>query len=245
MVSGIDFIPTGNPELDAWQDNFVIQVNTYKAGWNFNSDATNEWNLLTGPGNVKQARWVKAWLKVRSKQFYHSDETELVEARHAYVSGDPKNPADTSIRLFIRRYIANNVHVTAEQKKAMRLTVEDNVLTPAVDPSARVLRTTIKVKKQSNLVIEVEVDYPGTKSKRKQKGVKEVMLFMLVQAANITTLPDPETTTYKYIGDMKRGVFTSHFTLSQEGMAAIYVMRTKSTKGVLGNYTNVLRVVIS
>jgi hypothetical protein len=175
----------------------------------------------------------------------HSDEKELKEAIQSYVSGDKSNPADTSIRLFIKRYIANNIHVTPTQRMAMRLTEEVDVKTPAVDPSGRILNTYISVKKQSHLVIEVEVTYPGTKSKKKQKGVKEVMLYELVQAANVTTIPDPETTTYKYIGDMKRGVFTSHFTLSQEGMAALYVMRTKNTKGVLGNYTNVLRVVIS
>jgi hypothetical protein len=244
-MTGIDFIPSGNAELDAWQLNLVAYVNTYKAGWNLNSDATNEWNLLIGPGNVKQARWTAAWAKVKSKQFMHSDEAELKDARHAYISGDVNNPADTSLRLFIRRYIANNKNVSIEQKKALRITVVDEVKTAAIDPSGRILHTTISVKKQSNLVIEVVVNYPGTKSKRKQKGVKEVMLFMLVQAASLTTIPDPETTTYKYIGDMKRGVFTAHFTLSQESMAALFVMRTKSTKGLLGNYTNVLRVVIS
>jgi hypothetical protein len=194
---------------------------------------------------VKQARFLAAWAIVSSKEFMHSDEKELKEAIQSYVSGDKSNPADTSIRLFIKRYIANNIHVTPTQRMAMRLTEEVDVKTPAVDPSGRILNTYISVKKQSHLVIEVEVTYPGTKSKKKQKGVKEVMLYELVQAANVTTIPDPETTTYKYIGDMKRGVFTSHFTLSQEGMAALYVMRTKNTKGVLGNYTNVLRVVIS
>jgi hypothetical protein len=244
-MSGTDFIPDGFPEFFAWEKNYVTQVNANKAGWNWNSDAVNEWNLLTGPGNVKQARFEAAWAIVSSKEFKHSDEEELKQARRSYESGDPKNPADTSIRLFTKRYIANNIHVTPTQKKTMRLTVVDVVKTPAVDPSGRVLRTTISVKKQSNLVIEVEVNYPVTKSKKKQKGVKEVMLFLLVQAANLTTIPDPETTTYKYIGDMKRGVFTAHFTLTQEGMAALFVMRTKSTKGALGNYTNVLRVVIS
>ena len=133
------------------------------------------------------------------------------------------------------------------QKKAMRITVVDDVKTEAVDPSLRKLNTTISVKKQSHLVIEVEVNYPGTKSKKKQKGVKEVMLYMITQAANLTTISDPLTTTYAYIGDMKRGVFTAHFTLTQEqaGTAVLFVMRTKNTKGVLGNYTNVLRVVIS
>jgi hypothetical protein len=245
MTTGLDFIPTEISVLVPWQTNFVAVVNANKAGWNWSSDATNEWNLLTGPGNVKQAPFLADYAIVSSKEFKHSDEVNLKTSRQSYISGDPKNPADTSIRLFVKRYIANNIHVTPGQKKAMRLTVVDVVKTPAVDPSGRVLRTSISVKKQSNLVIEVEVNYPGTKSRAKQKGVKEVMLYMLVQAASVTTTPDPVTTTYAYIGDMKRGVFIAHFTLTQEGMAALFVMRTKSTKGALGNYTNVLRVVIS
>jgi hypothetical protein len=244
-MSGTDFIPKDLADLFPWEKNFVTVVNANKAGWNFNSDANAEWALLTGAGNVKQARFEAAWAIVSSKEFKHSDEVELKEARQSYFSGDPKNPSDTSIRLFIKRYLANNIHVTPAHKKAMRLTVDDIIKTPPIDPSGRVLRTSISVKKQSNLVIEVEVNYPGTKSKAKQKGVKEVMLYSLVQAASVTTTPDPVTTTYAYIGDMKRGVFTAHFTLSQEGMAALFVMRTKNTKGVLGNYTNVLRVVIS
>ena len=74
MTTGLSFIPGPNAAFDAWQANFVIQVNLYKAGWNWNSDATAEWTLLTGPGNVKQARWAAAWAKISSKEFMHSDE---------------------------------------------------------------------------------------------------------------------------------------------------------------------------
>jgi hypothetical protein len=69
------------------------------------------------------------------------------------------------------------------------------------------------------------------------------MLFMILQAANLTTTPDPAT--FLYIGDMKRGVFTQPFTLAQEGMAALFVMKEKNSKGVFSNYTGVLRIVIS
>jgi hypothetical protein len=245
MSSGVDFIPTEIAELVAWQYNFVAQVNANKAGWNWNSDATAEWALLTGPNNVKQARFLAAYAIVSSKEFKHSDEEELKLARQSYISGDKNNPADTSIRLFIKRYLANNIHVNGTQKKALRITVVDEVKTAAFDPSIRLVGTQLALKKQSHLAMEIEVNYPGTKSKKKQKGVKDVMLYMLVQTASVTTIPDPVTAPYTYIGDMKRGVFTAHFTLSQEGMAALYVMRTKNTKGVLGNYTTVLRVVIS
>ena len=101
----------------------------------------------------------------------------------------------------------------------------------------------LSMKKQIHLSIEVEVTYPGTKSKAKQKGVKEVMLFMIIQAANLTTIP--ASSTFLYIGDMKRGTFTQNFTEAEEGMAALFVMQEKSTKGVLGNFTKVFRIVIS
>ena len=74
-----DYIPEGNPEFHAWQKNFVTQVNSFKAGWNWNSDGIDEWDLLTASGNVKQERWEAAWTIVSSKQFYHSDEQELKE----------------------------------------------------------------------------------------------------------------------------------------------------------------------
>ena len=137
MATKTDYIPSGNAEFDAWQSNFVIKVNSFKSHWNFNSDATNEWVQLTGANNLKQIRWAQIWAKISSKEFLHSDETELKDARKSYQSGDKNNINDTSLRLFVKRYITNNKNVTAQQKKACRLTVPDTVITPSSDPTAR------------------------------------------------------------------------------------------------------------
>jgi hypothetical protein len=73
------------------------------------------------------------------------------------------------------------------------------------------------------------------------------MIFMLIQAANLTTIPDPKTTAYTYIGDLVRGTLTANFTEAQEGMAVLFYMQEKSKgkKAVLGTPTKVFRVVIS
>ena len=250
MSSGLDYIPTQNTKFDPWQVNFVTQVNLFKAGWNWNSDATNEWALLTSAAVVppatygnKQARWAAAWLIVGSKNFRHSDETELQKARQSYESGDKNNPADTSIRLFIKRYIANNVKVTPQQKKAMGITVEATTHSLAANPTERTININtlpqLNLKKQGHLEQVIEITYPGTKSKKKPKGVKEVMFYILVQAAGLAAPTDPST--FTYVGDMKRGLFKTEFTAAQEGMKAYYCMREKSTKGVLGAFIHITK----
>jgi len=243
MTTGLNFIPGPNGEFDDWQSNFVIKVNLYKAGWNWNSDAANEWALLTGPNNVKQARWEAAWAKVSSKEFLHSDEEEMKEARKAYESGDRNNPADTSLRLFAKRYITNNVKVTGQQKIACRLTVQDNVLTPSSELKVIVKEPTIALKEQTHLMQKIVVNYPGTKSRKKRKGVKEVMVYMMVQAVGVTATP--AMSTFQYVGDMKRGLYTATFTDTQEGQKAFYYIREKSTRGVIGNPSAVIGIVIS
>ena len=252
MSTGLDFIPPKNAEFAAWEINFVNQVNTFKAGWNWNSDATTDWATLTATGNVKQARWQAAWAIVSSKEFKHSNETELKQARKVYESGDVKIGTDTSIRMFIKSYIANNKRVTAAQKTAMRITVPSGTHTTATistEATGRLMPVYLSLKKQIHLSIEIEANYPGTKSKKLRKGVKEAMIFMLVQAANLTTIPDPalKTSGYTYLGDLKRGTLTANFPETQEGMAALFYMQEKSKgkKPVLGTPTKVFRVVIS
>jgi len=241
-----DFIPAPNAEFAAWEINFVNQVNAFKAGWNWNSDGVADWATLTATGNVKQARWQAAWAIVSSKEFKHSDETELKQARQAYESGNVKSGTDTSIRMFIKSYIANNKRVTAAQKRAMGITVPSGTHTTATistEATGKLMLMYLSMKHQIHLSIQLEVTYPGTKSKKKQKGVKEVMLFMIIQAANLTTIP--ASNTFLYVGDMVRGTFTQNFTEADEGMAALFVMQEKSTKGKLSNYTKVFRIVIS
>lgn len=238
-----DFIPEGYGEFHAWQKNFVAQVNTFKAGWNWNSDGVNEWDLLTAPGNVKQARWEAAWAIVNTKQFYHSDEQELKEARKVYESGDVNNPADTSLRLFVKRYIKYNVRVTDTQKKACRLTVTDTVLTAASDPGASDRTLELQLLAQSHLVQKIGIFYIGSQSRAKPKGIKDILVYMALQPVGTTTAPD--ISAFQYVGDTKRGSYVAHFTGTQEGMKAFYFVREKSTRGVLGNMSRIIGVVVS
>jgi hypothetical protein len=238
-----DFIPEGYGEFHAWQKNFVAHVNTYKAGWNWNSDGVNEWDLLTAAGNVKQARWEAAWAIVNTKQFYHSDEQELKEARKAYESGDINNPADTSLRLFVKRYIKYNVRVTDTQKKACRLTVTDTILSAAPDPGAsgRVLQ--LQLIEQGHLAQKIGIHYSGIKSRAKPKGIKDILVYMAVQSLTVSTTP--EASSFQYVGDVKRASYIAQFTESQVGMKAFYFVREKSTRGVLGNMSTIIGVVVS
>jgi len=252
MSTGLDFIPPKNAEFAAWEINFVNQVNAFKAGWNWNSDAVADWGTLTATGNVKQARWQAAWGIVSSKEFKHSDETELKGARQAYESGNVKIGTDTSLRIFIKSYIANNKRVTAAQKRAMGITVPSGThTTPTISTEAtgKLMPMYLSMKHQIHLSIEIEITYPGTTSKAKRKGVKEAMVFILIQAANLTTIPDPalKTSGYTYLGDLVRGTLTANFTEAEEGMAALFYMQEKSKgkKAVLGTPTKVFRVVIS
>ena len=241
-MAGTDFIPSGNAEFDAWQINLVIKVNSFKSLWNWNTDATAEWTALTGTANVKQARWAAIWAKISSKEFLHSDEVELKAARKSYESGDKNNIADTSLRLFVKRYIANNKNVTAQQKKACRLTVPDTVITQNNNVAERITEPQLTLKKQLHLIHQLEVKYPGSTSKAKADGVKDILMYMIVQAANLSV---PALSAFQYVGDVKRGIYTSHFADTQEGLKAYYYVREKSTKGELGNPSMVIGVVIS
>ncbi len=121
--------------------------------------------------------------------------------------------------------------------------------TISTEATGKLMPVYLSLKKQIHLSIEIEVTYPGTKSKALRKGVKEAMIFMLVQAANLTTIPDPalKTSGYTYLGDLKRGTLTASFPETQEGMAVLFYMQEKSKgkKPVLGTPTKVFRVVIS
>jgi hypothetical protein len=135
--------------------------------------------------------------------------------------------------------------LTATDRTALNLQTRKAKTTTSIstEQTGRLIPTYLSMKKQIHLSIQIEVTYPGTKSKAKQKGVKEVMLFMIIQAANLTTIP--ASNTFLYVGDMKRGTFTQNFTEAEEGMAALFVMQEKSTKGILSNFTKVFRIVIS
>ena len=252
MSTDLDFIPRPNHLFDSWQGNFVIQVNAFKSGWNWNSDATAEWADLTSAPAVlpalygnKQAAWIGYWAIVKSKEFKHSDDVNMKQARKSYESGEPKNLADTSIRIFISRYISRNKNVTPGQKQAMGLTLDSNAISHATgDPTERTIGTgiTLGLKKQIHNLQEIDVTYPGTKSKAKRKHIKELMMYCLILPA---TAAKPLFSALLYVGDVKRGNYKAQYTDAQEGFKAWYGVVEKTTKGKLGVPSAVFGVVIS
>ncbi|HEX7415176.1 MAG TPA: hypothetical protein VF411_14115 [Bacteroidia bacterium] len=237
MATGIDYVPAKNNPFDSWQSTFVTQVNLLMGSWNFSTDAVAEWDLLTGTGNVKQARWETIWAKVRTKSFYHSEEVELMAARKAYESGSPESENDTSLRLFIKRYITHNKRVTPVHKSKCGLTVPGEATKADADISKHLEVPQLKLKNMGHLVHLIEAKYPGTESKAKRKGVKEILMYMALQDANLTTTPAEDS--FKYVGDIVRGTFVSRFTAEQEkkNLRAFYMTREKSTTRKLGNWS--------
>ncbi len=186
------------------------------------------WALHTSPGGKRDPTITKLFLQ-RENQHLSTDPIGLENILRTIYGDIPKSALTATDRTTLNLKLRKKASSTS-------ITTESN---------AKLVPTYLSMKKQIHLSIQVEVTYPGTKSKKKQKGVKEVMLFMLIQAANLTTIPDPAAGGYSYIGDMMRGTFTQNFTETDEGMAAFFVMREKSTKGKLSNYTKVFRIVIS
>ena len=184
------------------------------------------WPLHTSPGGKKDPTITHLFHQIERRQ--KAGEPLGLEDQLRIIFGDiPESALTATDRT------ALNLHI----KKAATTT------TISTEATGKLLPMYLSMKHQIHLSIEIEITYPGTKSKAKQKGVKEVMLFMIIQAANLTTIP--ASNTFLYVGDMKRGTFTQNFTEAEEGMAALFVMQEKSTKGKLSNFTKVFRIVIS
>jgi hypothetical protein len=143
--------------------------------------------------------------------------------------------------------------LTATDRSTLGLHIKKDKSTPVVtganasgtERTLSIVTIHLSLKKQIHLVIEVEINYSGTKSKAKRKGVKSVEIYMLTQAANLTTIPDPNEVNYAHLGEMDRGFFTQTFLPAQENMAALFTVREKNKKGLLGPYIGLFRVVIS
>ena len=143
--------------------------------------------------------------------------------------------------------------LTATDRTALNLHLKKDKNTEVVtganaagtERTAAIITIHLSLKKQIHLVIEVEINYSGTKSKAKRKGVKSVEIYMLKQAASLTTIPDPNVVNYEHLGEMDRGLFTQKFLAAEENMAALFTVREKNKKGLMGPYIGVFRVVIS
>ena len=234
-MSGKSFIPPKDHEFDGWQINFFTKVNLFKIGWNWSEEADDEWTLLTNTALVKKKRWDAAWLIIASGDFKPSQDLEKNLARQDYESGDRKNVADTSLRIFIGRHISNNPLVTEVQKREMGLLISGVVLSAPEGPNSMkaplLLRGTVR---DTTLKVHVsEVRYNEEKSKAKPDGVKDIQIFMIITEASVQVAP--ATDDFKYDGVTRGGLYKHTFAASQQGKRAWYFARFMY-KGKLATY---------
>lgn len=236
-------IPTQNYLLMPWLANYKTEINGFMTGGNapdgepyFYNRAHLRWNNVVVPAlNLLQGKWNPTW----GKKVPNSPQGK------AFTSAK-KHFLTETLRPFNKEFVLYNSALTVENRTTIGVIPEvSKTKSGATILGDRLAAVQLALKKQLHLQMEIEVEYPGTKSKKKRPGVKEVMLFMMTQAASSTALPDQETGNYKYIGDMVHGVHTQKFPAAQEGQAALFIMQEKNKKGVMGNPTGVLRVVIS
>ena len=224
MTTG-DYIPNGRGAFDDWQDNLVTQANSFIPTWGLPTAATAEWTLLTNTPGKKKKRWEAAWAIVKTKVFTRPQEEELIEARKDYESGHRDDPNDTSLRLFIARYIRNNPRVTGPQKLAMGLPVPDEVISPSTDTQSKSPGSELsgKVRQGEHLIQHSDVLIEGQISKALPEGVKCIQIFIAYTEAAVTVAPPKSA--FVYDGEVKRGKYNRVFDEAQEGKRAWYYAR--------------------
>ena len=222
-----DFIPHSDSDFDDWQDNFVTKVNTYKSGWGLSVDALAEWTLLTVTAGDKKDDWTVRWAKVKSGGFEHSDVVFKNTARQSYESGDVNNPLDTSLRLFNKRYIANNPKVTDGQKADIGTTIVDEKKSPApgVDGTNALREVTGQILKNEHLYQLSLINTPGVKSLAKGEGVDAIEVWMAFTAAGVKEPPAIDD--YRPDGEASDGHYKRQFEEGQEDWKAWYKARKR------------------
>lgn len=222
-----DFIGRSDADFDAFQDNYVTNVNLFKATWGLSADALTEWTFLTVTAGDKKAEWVLRWAKVKSGEFTHSDVVFKDTARHSYESGDVNNPADTSLRIFTNRYIRFNPLVTDGQKAAIGITIPDEQRSPApgVDGSNVMREVAGQVIKNEHLFHLSLVNTPGVKSLAKGTGVDAIEIYIAFTPITVTVSPAAKE--YTLDGESKGGYYKRQFDDGQEETKAWYKARKR------------------
>jgi hypothetical protein len=230
-----DYIPGGLAEFDAWQSNFVDVFNYILSGLTVLPAVVAEWELLTQTPGVKKIRWDNAWSIVKTKEFKHSQETELLSALRDYISGNRSDVSDTSLRLFIARYIRFNPAITKEQKKQMGLTVPKDKNSNTSDTGAKLSGIEIDgiVRKSTHLHHYNDVKVAGQRSNAKPEGVENIQVFIAFTDVSVKTAP--AISAFAYDGVVKCGKYVREFDAAREGMRAWYYARVM-IKGKTATY---------
>ena len=148
-------------------------------------------------------------------------------ARKSYESGDKENLDDTSIRIWITRYVRNNKHVTDEQKSQCRLTVPKTTVTqtnPDTVQAAETAEMVVSIKDNKHLLHVLKVTQ-DKKSVAKGKDLLEISVYIaFTESAKLTA---PDTSAFAYDGAVSRGLYKREFDSTQEGLRAWYIVRKK------------------
>jgi hypothetical protein len=221
------FIPASNVTFNSWQSNFVNVVNNNLSGWQLSAQALDEWTALTVGTKSKKTRWEKSWNIVSTRNFNRSQQVEMLDARKSYEFGNKFSAKDTSLRIFISRYLRNNPLVSTDQKGLMGLTVPDTVKTPTSALTSVVSGSDFlgAVVYGTHLIHHSEIYIPGRRSKAKAKGVENIQVFIAFTEASVKTPPDIKD--FAYDGTVKGGKYARMFSPDQEAMRAWYYVRIK------------------
>ena len=217
-----DYIPHKDRLFHIWQNNFVNGVNENYASWDLPARAATEWTLLTATPGTKKMRWDAAWANVSTNNFTRSQNVEMNDARREYESGFRISDSDTSLRLFIKRYLRNNPLVTNPQRIQIGITIPDEDKSGPLDKNALIDLWGL-VRSVDHLVHLIQVTVPGRRSRAKGRGVKDIQVFMAITPASQTA--SPSLSSFAYIGVVKRGLMIQLFSEDQVGMRAHYYAR--------------------
>ena len=231
-----DFIPHQDSLFNNWQDNFVTRANVYIPGWGLTAAALAEWAMLTNTPGKKKLLWDQAWPKVASGLFDRADTALKKRARKEYEFGFEVNAKDTSLRLFISRYLRNNPLVTNEQRADLGLRVPDLIRTPSpgADQNINVEGAIANMK---HLMHRSCVMIPGALHKGLDVGVDAIEVYLVIKEASENIPPDVKE--YTMDGEVKRGYYIREFDSEDEGMRAWYLARKrfKGKKKTFGTFS--------
>ncbi|MEI8204803.1 MAG: hypothetical protein WCH34_17420 [Bacteroidota bacterium] len=230
-----DFVPHKNSLFDNWQENLVNVANDCKEAWGLSNRALGEWELLTNTSGKKKKRWETIWAVVSSKNFTHSDETELLSARKDYESGNKNNPDDTSLRIFISRYIRFNKNVTVKQKEKMGLTIPKATRskTLVVDENQLAGNLSGRVIKNMNHCHVSEIGVPGRKSKALEEGVKSIQVFIAFTPPDVKVAPPIKEFNYDGVADVGKHI---HIFEADMGLTRVWYYARREFKEKKNTY---------
>jgi hypothetical protein len=235
-----DFIPHADSPFNDWQNNFVTRANVYMPSWGLTAAALAEWEKLTNTPGKKKLLWDQAWPIVASRLFDRGDTALKNRARKEYEFGFKDNANDTSLRLFISRYLRNNPLVTTQQKADMGLRVPDLIRTPSPDATSagRNINVAGAIAAMKHLMQRSSVMIPGALHKGLDMGVDAIEVYLAITEASVKIAPDVREFTMD--GEVKRGYYNREFDAEQEGMRAWYLarIRFKGRRKTFGPYSH-------